>query len=72
MSKQNDVIMATGAAGISLLPAVSAAVFPALRSVPLCTGVCGSCGGGCLGGVGALVWIACCAYRNRKRKEACK
>ena len=66
--ERRDILMGAGATGISLLPAATAAVLPSLQSVPLCTGVCGSCGGGCVGAIGATLWIAACAWRNRQRE----
>lgn len=47
---------------LATLPSLWGEALPVLATgLPGCTGVCGACGGGCLGGAGALAWLAVCA-----------
>ncbi len=42
----------------------------ASQTLPYCTGVCGSCGGSCVGSVGIMAFLAILAkYKNKTHKE---
>ena len=63
------------AAGSVMLPSLLPQSFPALFSriapytqntLPYCTGVCGSCGGSCLGSMGILLFLMLTALKKKK------
>lgn len=68
-----------GAAASILLPQAVTKAMPQLftsiapvtaQTLPYCTGVCGSCGGSCVGSVGIMAFLAILAkYKNKPHKE---
>ncbi len=74
-----NIALGGSAAATILLPqAITKAIPQAFSSVapltaqtlPYCTGVCGSCGGSCVGSVGVMAFLAILAkYKNKTHKE---
>lgn len=76
-AKAQNLVLAGGAAGTIVLPQAITSAWPQLfgaiapvtaNTLPYCTGVCGSCGGGCVGSIGALLWMGACALTKHKRE----
>lgn len=70
-----NIILAGGAAGSIVLPQAASKLYPQLlnaaapqisAALPYCTGVCGSCGGSCITGACAAIWLGCCAYFKKE------
>ena len=75
MTSKLDWVLGAGATGAIVLPGLAetvwpetfAAVAPVLsQTTTLCTGVCGNCGGGCLGAAGAFLWLGICAKVKKR------
>ena len=79
MLNKENILFSSGAAGTVIIPQYLSQAAPQLfnnalpiasRTVPYCTGVCGSCGGACLTGAIAIIWLAACAAVRRKKAAA--
>lgn len=74
-NKLSQLALGGGAAASILLPqAVTkamAGIAPVTaQTLPYCTGVCGSCGGSCVGSVGVMAFLAILAkYKHQSYKE---
>lgn len=84
MSNTKNAVMGAGAAATVMLPGAVGAVAPQLlqrmggvmngaapvlsTALPGCSGVCGACGGGCLGGLLAIGWLGVCAAVGKEEK----
>lgn len=73
-AKMQNLLLGGGAAGTIILPQAITSTWPQLFSaiapltantLPACTGVCGACGGSCVGGIGAAIWLGACAWKGR-------
>ncbi len=73
-----NAMLAGGAAGSVVIPQALTQAFPqifaqaapiASQTLPLCTGVCGSCGATCIGSVFVALWLGGTAYVQRKKTE---
>ncbi len=70
----SNMLLASGAAGSVVLPQALVKFDPQLlaaaapkisAALPYCTGACGSCGGSCIVGACAVIWLGCCAYLKK-------
>ena len=78
-NKLSQLALGGGAVASILLPQAFTKVMPQLftgiapvtaQMLPYCTGVCGSCGGSCVGSVGIMAFLAILAkYKNKTSKE---
>lgn len=78
-TKLSQLALGGGAAGSILLPQAFTKAMPQLftgiapvtaQMLPYCTGVCGSCGGNCVGSVGVMAFLAILAkYKHQSHKE---
>lgn len=78
-TKLSQLALGGGAAATILLPQAVTKAMPQLfagiapvtaQTLPYCTGVCGSCGGSCVGSVGITAFLAILAkYKNKTSKE---
>lgn len=58
-----------GAAAVSLASTAIPIVVPALQqTIPLCSGICGVCSGGCVATVCTAAWISVAAWYHRYKK----
>lgn len=58
-----------GAAAVSLASTAIPTVVPALQqTIPLCSGICGVCSGGCVAAVCTAAWISVAAWYHRYKK----
>lgn len=58
-----------GAAAVSLASTAVPTVVSALQqTIPLCSGVCGACSGGCVAAVCTVAWIGAAAWYHRHKK----
>ncbi len=73
-----NALLAGGAAGSVVIPQALTQAFPqifaqaapiASQTLPLCTGVCGSCGATCIGSVFVALWLGGTAYVKSKNVE---
>ncbi|MDO4920638.1 MAG: hypothetical protein Q4E64_02255 [Phascolarctobacterium sp.] len=71
----SNLFLVGGAAGSVVLPQalvkfhpqfLAAAAPKISATLPYCTGACGSCGGSCIAGACAVLWLGCCAYLNKE------
>lgn len=79
-TKLSQLALGGGAAASILLPQALTKAMPQLftgiapvtaQMLPYCTGVCGSCGGSCVGSVGITAFLAILAKsKNKTPKEA--
>ena len=76
MLNKENILFSGGAASTILIPQYLSQTAPQLfseivplasRTAPYCTGACGSCGGVCLTGAAAIIWLAVCAAVRRKK-----
>ena len=75
MLNKESILFGGGAAGTIIIPQYLSQTAPQLFSeilplasrTPYCSGVCGSCGGACVTGAAAIVWLALCAAVRRKK-----
>lgn len=79
MLNKENMLFGGGAASVIAIPQYLSQAAPQLfnsvlpvatRTVPYCTGVCGSCGGACLTGAAAVMWLAACAAVRRHTKNS--
>jgi hypothetical protein len=64
-------LVGAGAAGVTATASIGETTIPALHYVvPLCTGACGACGGGCMAAIGAVAWISAVAFYKKHHQEA--
>ena len=78
-NKLSQLALGGGAAASILLPQALTKVMPQLftnvapiiaQTLPYCTGVCGSCGGSCVGSVSVMAFLAILAkYKHQSYKE---
>lgn len=77
-NKLSQLALGGGAAASILLPQALTKVMPQLftgiapvtaQTLPYCTGVCGSCGGSCVGSVGITAFLAILAKYKKTSKE---
>lgn len=79
IAKRNlkDASMMVGAASSILLPQAVVNTWPSIfarlapltsNTLPACTGSCGACGGTCLTGVSAALWLGYCVLINKANK----
>lgn len=73
----HNASMAAGAAGSIIFPQAIINTWPDLftklapltsNTLPACTGSCGACGGICLTGVSAALWLGYCVLINKANK----
>ncbi|MGM9582926.1 MAG: hypothetical protein ACI3WU_04340 [Phascolarctobacterium sp.] len=73
----HDISLMAGAAGSIILPQAIINAWPGLftklapltsNTLPACTGSCGACGGTCLTGVSAALWLGYCVLINKANK----
>lgn len=70
MKNKNDALVGLTAAGASIVPAWAISTMNAAQGLPTtCTGVCGSCGGSCLSGLGIFVLLGAGLIRKAKEKK---
>lgn len=71
MNAKHAVAGACAAGAAFAVQAAASAGSAVSGAAPLCTAVCGTCGGGCLAVLGSAVWLsAAAAYgKYRKKKE---
>ena len=77
--KLSSLALGGSAAAVILLPQAITKAVPQLftrvapvtaQTLPYCTGVCGSCGGSCVGSVGVMAFLAILAkYKHQSYKE---
>lgn len=77
-NKLSQLVLGGGAAASILLPQAVTKAMPQLfagiapvtaQTLPYCTGVCGSCGGSCVGSVGVMAFLAILAkYKHQSYK----
>ena len=77
--KLSSLALGGSAAAVILLPPAITKAVPQLftrvapytaQTLPYCTGVCGSCGGSCVGSVGVMAFLAILAkYKHQSYKE---
>ena len=77
--KFSSLALGGGAAASILLPQAVTKAIPQLftsiapvtaQTLPYCTGVCGSCGGSCVGSISIMAFLAILAkYKNKTHKE---
>ena len=72
------ISLMAGAAGSIILPQAIINAWPGLftklapltsNALPACTGSCGACGGTCLTSVSVILWLGCCALKNKNNNE---
>lgn len=72
--KKHDLILGSTAAGAIIIPQALVNTFPQLtvsllpvasRTLPYCNGSCSACGGLCVSGISAVVWLGICATKGR-------
>lgn len=77
-NKLTNLTLGSSAAVAILLPQAVTKAAPQLftklapftaQTLPYCTGVCGSCGGSCLGSLTVIAFLAMLAKINSKHKE---
>ncbi|WP_304225911.1 hypothetical protein [Phascolarctobacterium succinatutens] len=77
-NKLTNLTLGSSAAAAILLPQAVTKAAPQLftklapftaQTLPYCTGVCGSCGGSCLGSLTVIAFLAMLAKINSKHKE---
>lgn len=78
-NKLTNLTLGSSAAAAILLPQAVTKAAPQLftklapftaQTLPYCTGVCGSCGGSCVGSVGVMAFLAILAkYKHQSYKE---
>lgn len=78
-NKLSQLALGGGAAASILLPQAVTKAMPQLfagiapvtaQTLPYCTGVCGCCGGSCVGSVGVMAFLAILAkYKHQSYKE---
>lgn len=77
-NKLTNLTLGSSAAAVILLPQAITKAVPQLftrvapytaQALPYCTGVCGSCGGSCLGSLTVIAFLAMLAKINGKHKE---
>lgn len=77
-NKLTNLTLGSSAAAAILLPQAVTKAAPQLftklapftaQTLPYCTGVCGSCGGSCLGSLTVIAFLAMLAKINGKHKE---
>lgn len=77
-NKLTNLTLGSSAATAILLPQAVTKAAPQLftklapftaQTLPYCTGVCGSCGGSCLGSLTVIAFLAMLAKINSKHKE---
>lgn len=71
---KKELTAGAGAAGTVFAANAAASAVPTISAVsPLCTSVCGTCGGGCIVGIGAVLWLSAAAayktYKGGKNRE---
>ncbi|MBC3535676.1 hypothetical protein [Megasphaera hominis] len=64
--KKFTMLASSGAAGTAFL---SSAAETASGAAPLCNGICGTCGGGCVIAIAAVAWMGATAFYKKKHKE---
>lgn len=76
--KLQNITLGGGAAATIVLPQAVTSSWPQLfasvapltsGTLPACTGVCGSCGGSCVGSLGALLWLVTTALLKGGNKH---
>lgn len=79
MLNKESILFSGGAAGTIIIPQYLSQTAPQLfseilplasRTIPYCTGSCGNCGGACITGTAAIVWLAVCAAVRRNIKNS--
>ena len=69
MSKINDWAVGVTTASASVIPAWVVSTMNAAKGLPTgCTGVCGSCGGSCLSGLGIIVFLGAGIIKKYTKK----
>lgn len=77
-NKLSQLALGGGAAATILLPQAVTKAMPQLftsiapvtaQTLPYCTGVCGSCGGSCVGALTTTLFLALCTKINLVRKK---
>lgn len=77
-NKLSQLALGGGAAATILLPQAVTKAMPQLfaniapvtaQTLPYCTGVCGSCGGSCVGSIGIMAFLAILAKYKKTHKE---
>ncbi len=75
-NNMQNALLAGGAASSVVIPQALTQTFPqifaqaapiASQTLPLCTGVCGSCGATCIGSVFVALWLSGAAYVQSKK-----
>lgn len=78
IDKLSRLALGGSAAAVILLPQTITKAVPQLftrvapytaQTLPYCTGICGSCGGSCLGSLTVIAFLAMLAKINGKHKE---
>lgn len=68
--EKNQVITGAGTAGVAFVIGLAEAAPTVENLTPLCSGICGSCGGGCIAAVGTVAWISAVAFYKKYRQGA--
>ena len=73
MLKRKNFLVGGLAAGAAMLPGWLINTIPVLgKNSGLCTGVCGSCGGGCIGGLGMATFLGIGYVRHKMKSGVTK
>ena len=70
---KKEIAVCVGAAGTAFAANLAASAAPVISAASVCSGACGACGGGCIAGMGAVVWLSASAaytkYKGGKNRE---
>lgn len=71
MRKASDWVVGATAASASIIPAWAVSTMNAAKGLPTgCTGVCGTCGGSCLSGLGIIVLLGAGVIKKYTKKDS--